>query len=396
MYCEDDTYPTKYLWTSLLKRTYPIRLTGAPGPNAPPMLHRSHRLTLATFSRDWVRYLRELRRAPHLTGVQIAKFVRWVASAHSWYKHVPLQEAAIFSLVLDFTAGMKHTPEGILDQREGDARTHYSWLHTRAYREAFGILTYRDALPAFVPGCASGPRSVSVQRTNAERIWVPANVVEVGSCHVTAACHGRAESYQIYHHPYEAYSQARLAGILPPPSRQDALPKSAGAARPSTATATVTSCAGTHECRKNCKVHSYSYLTKDEQKRSLLTLPTEVLLDFERLHDFHASPHKRTAEAQRGLIHMLFPRLSHQQVAKLHEKRVWRSPWQRGGAFLDGPNVVVTAQKAREWQRMFDRAKDFCELIYGEPINMEGVRPCTMTCLALESLPLPVFDIMAT
>jgi len=26
-----------------------------------------------------------------MTGVQIAKFVRWAASAHSWYKHTPLE-----------------------------------------------------------------------------------------------------------------------------------------------------------------------------------------------------------------------------------------------------------------------------------------------------------------
>jgi hypothetical protein len=52
---------------------------------------------------------------------------------------------------------------------QGDPRTHYSWLPTRAYREAFGLLTYRDALPAFQAGCASGPRSVSVQRRDGRR-----------------------------------------------------------------------------------------------------------------------------------------------------------------------------------------------------------------------------------
>ena len=56
---------------------------------------------------------------------------------------------------------------------------------------------------------------------------------------------------------------------------------------------------------------------------------------------------------------------------------------------------MVTAQKAREWQRMFDRAMAYCELLYGEKISLEGIRPSTMTCLALETLPLPVYDIMA-
>ena len=47
------------------------------------------------------------------------------------------------------------------------------------------------------------------------------------------------------------------------------------------------------------------------------------------------------------------------------------------GAYLGAPDVVVTAQKAREWQRMFDRAAGFCELIYGEKVSMEasGHRP---------------------
>ena len=73
-----------------------------------------------------------------------------------------LQDAAVFSFVLDLTVGMKRTPDGFVEQHEGDARTHYSWLPTRAYRDAFGLLTYRDALPAFQPNCVVGPRSVSV------------------------------------------------------------------------------------------------------------------------------------------------------------------------------------------------------------------------------------------
>ena len=56
--------------------------------------------------------------APRLTGVQIAKFVRWAASAHSWYKHIPLQDAAVFSFVLDVTVGMKRTHEGFVEQHE--------------------------------------------------------------------------------------------------------------------------------------------------------------------------------------------------------------------------------------------------------------------------------------
>ena len=120
-----------------------------------------------------------------------------------------------------------------------------------------------------------------------------------------------------------------------------------------------------------------------------------MLRDFQLLHDFQLSGQDHTLDAQCELIQQLFPRLSPKQVAKLQDRRVWGSPWQPGGAYLGAPNVVVTAQKAREWQRMFDRALAYCERIYGEKVSLDGVRPCTMTCLALESLPLPVYDIMS-
>ena len=83
-----------------------------------------------------------------------------------------------------------HTPSHTLTHPHtlslpSQARTHYSWLPTRAYREAFGLLTYRDALPAFQPACAFGNRSVCVQRLSGARVWVPAHLVQSGSCYVT-------------------------------------------------------------------------------------------------------------------------------------------------------------------------------------------------------------------
>ena len=403
IYCEEGTFASDQLWKHLLKRTFPVRLTGAPGPNAPPRVpRRSNMMTVCALSRDWVEYVRALRAEPKLTGVQIAKFVRWAASAHSWYKHLPLQDAAIFSFVLDLTVGMKRTPSGFIEQYEGDARTHYSWLPTRAYREAFGLLTYRDMLPAFQPGCAVGPRSVSVQGVDARRVWVPSHMVEVGSCRITAACHGRAEAYQIYHHAYDAFCQARIAGTMekPRPVPIDDAPPAVEIAAPHPfsprgAPSILPTPREREEAELPAARHSYSYGNKQAQRESIFSLPAEVLADFELLHEFELSGVDHTAEAQCALIQKLFPRLSSKQVAKLQDRRVWGSPWQPGGAYLGAPDVVVTAQKAREWQRMFDRAAAFCELIYGEKVSMEGIRPSTMTCLALETLPLPVYDIMA-
>ncbi len=396
LYCEDGTRPTEHLWNALLARTFPARHTGAPGPNGPPRLRGTSRVAVGIFSAEWTSYRAELLAAPRLTGVQIARFVRWATSAHSWYKHLPLQEAAIFSLVLDLTCAMKRQPDGYVEQKEGDPRTHYSWLPTKAYREAFGLLTYRDALPAFMPGCADGPRSVSVQRLDGDRVWLPAYLVEVGSCCVTAACHGRAESYQIYHHLYEAYSEARGAGELKPPPPQSAKPPQPAVAPPTVYTSPHGAPSSPQKPASPQRRHAYSYERKEAQQESFQTLPNEVLRDFERLYRFEQSGLQHTAEAQRVLIHALFPRLSLKQVTRLQERQPWGTPWHVGGAYLGAPNVVVTAQKAREWQRMFERAAAFCERLYGESVSMDGIKPWTMTCLALETLPTPLQDIITS
>ena len=84
------------------------------------------------------------------------------------------------------------------------------------------------------------------------------------------------------------------------------------------------------------------------------------------------------------LLGQLFPQLSVSQVMSLQDRLAWQTPWLPGAAPLGGPNIVVTAQKAREWQRMFEKAVAFAEKLYGQPIDMEGIKPCTMTALALE------------
>ena len=62
LYCDDEgTFPADQLWDHLLRRTFPLRLTGAPGPNAPPRLRRSNHFTVSQLSCDWVVYARQLR-----------------------------------------------------------------------------------------------------------------------------------------------------------------------------------------------------------------------------------------------------------------------------------------------------------------------------------------------
>ena len=235
---------------------------------------------------------------------------------------------------------------------QGDARTHYSWLPTRAYREAFGLLTYRDALPAFQPGCASGPRSVSVQRpSDARRVWVPSHLVEVGSCRITAACHGRAEAYQIYHHAYDAFCTARMAGTMnkprPAPERRAPAAVDFSQVKPfDDVGSEMRSSSGTvdlEELPVGASGATYSYLSKHAQRAAVGSLPEEVLCDFELLHEFEMSGQDHTTEAQCALIQKLFPRLSAKQVQKLQDRRVWGSPWQPGGSYLGETRTAAAA-----------------------------------------------------
>ena len=99
--------------------------------------------------------------------------------------------------MLDLTVGMKRTPDGFVEQHEGDARTHYSWLPTRAYRDAFGLLTYRDALPAFQPAIAEGPRSVGVQ-INGNDHYLD-NVIVFDYAHVGVQVNGAANVLTTVH-----------------------------------------------------------------------------------------------------------------------------------------------------------------------------------------------------
>ena len=61
LYSDDGSFATEQLWGPLLRRTFPSRLTGAPGPNAPPRLKRAPRLVVSAFGNQWVDYLKQLR-----------------------------------------------------------------------------------------------------------------------------------------------------------------------------------------------------------------------------------------------------------------------------------------------------------------------------------------------
>ena len=72
---------------------------------------------------------------PRPTAEQMHEFVRYVASAHSWYKHLPLwPPGRQFTFFLDPGAGMQRvvTADGSMDVIDREVQGfHYSWLPTR-------------------------------------------------------------------------------------------------------------------------------------------------------------------------------------------------------------------------------------------------------------------------
>jgi hypothetical protein len=95
----------------------------------------------------WEKYRDVVRQLPRPTEEQTANFARYVAGAHSWYKHLPIHPGLPFCFYLDSDAG-----RNMLLMREGavtfsdvtaDARRfHYGVLPTDEYREQFGFWTY--------------------------------------------------------------------------------------------------------------------------------------------------------------------------------------------------------------------------------------------------------------
>src|SRR4051812_13558723 len=80
---------------------------------------------------------------------QTARFVDFVARAHSWYKHIPVwPPGAPFTFFLDPNAGrsLVRLPTGdsaFVDRTDERDRFHYTWMLTSEYRARFGHWEYR-------------------------------------------------------------------------------------------------------------------------------------------------------------------------------------------------------------------------------------------------------------
>lgn len=142
------------------------------------------------------------------TDSQIEAFADYVASVHSWYKHLPLQPPGVdFHFYIDPNAGMDQlvhvSGEVTVRARTPDTESfHYGWMTTADYRERFGCLAFSCAAGSSVFGTdLVGEETVLVdsntlhpvlQVSRDSTMRPPKQILEMGTCSLTALVHPRA------------------------------------------------------------------------------------------------------------------------------------------------------------------------------------------------------------
>jgi hypothetical protein len=164
------------------------------------------------------------------TDSQIEDFADYVASARSWYKHLPLKPpGSDFHFYIDRHAGVdrlinRSNEVHFRRRTQNTASFHYSWMTTAEYRERFGCLAFSCAAgPALFMDDYLGdysliidddnyfPRELKPAGEEDEAVLVdnnchhpvlqimclaakrpPTEVLAAGTCHLTALVHPRA------------------------------------------------------------------------------------------------------------------------------------------------------------------------------------------------------------
>lgn len=169
--------------------------------------------SLVKGSLDLAGYRETLSRVERPTNEQMLAFAEYVASAHSWYKHLPLiPPGDPFVFYLDPQAGMDLVvlEDGRIDyleRREGDDHMHYNWRPTSTYRRSFGHLAYATESGTMILQSISlhaadgtktegmiGEKSLNpvVYVPDRGHYTVPSEVVDSGTVELTGVIHSGA------------------------------------------------------------------------------------------------------------------------------------------------------------------------------------------------------------
>ena len=159
-----------------------------------------------------------LRGTPRPTASQIEAYIQYVASAHSWYKHLPFfPPGHLFHFFLDPTAGCDRLVRAdgrifVRDRTPSTPSHHYNWRTTEFYRHHFGHLAY-----------VAGPRLPEVGAVGDEvadyaslpciyptegKHRVPGVVALAGAVECTAAIHPTRKGMQLAVDIYEAFGMS--------------------------------------------------------------------------------------------------------------------------------------------------------------------------------------------
>lgn len=150
---------------------------------------------------DYSAMVRELTARP--TQSQIEDFVAHVASAHSWYKRLPLlPPGSPFMFMIDIYAGCDRTfsKDGCVTHKlrdETSSRFHYSWMTTEEYQRRFAHLAYTSTdQPVFGvvgEGTTTFVEASHILHDSTNRPFVvPAEIVNECTAHVTGVIHKAA------------------------------------------------------------------------------------------------------------------------------------------------------------------------------------------------------------
>ena len=151
-------------------------------------------------------YLNLLSAVPLPSTQQKIDFAEFVSTAHSWYKHLPLNlPGQPFYFFIDKYAGCdrllrKDGTAAVVERTEPGF--HYSDLPTKEYRSRFGYLAFScssgtSVFAAGWPLVYSRDKVAAVPGDDGKIYGIPNEILELGETHLTAIIHPGGSCYPV-------------------------------------------------------------------------------------------------------------------------------------------------------------------------------------------------------
>jgi len=140
------------------------------------------------------------------TPEHVLQFVARVRSHHSWYKHLPIEQGAVFQFGMSPTAGMRFRSSDIVEYVHGDGTEfHYTWSSTEDYRKRFHCFVWKQVE-------MSGGIQYTVDTCDAKPLLMPN--LPTSFIPVTACIYLDSTHYDLLKSIYHEYKTLRAAGSV--------------------------------------------------------------------------------------------------------------------------------------------------------------------------------------